>query len=99
MHICIYRSRATGDVNVPDALKETSKGKKEDLYPNPLNIQGWRFEKAVPDAVGVCLSPCDRAPTVRLLDKFTAAGNKGYRSVRATHGVQFPKVPWIGYPR
>jgi hypothetical protein len=81
------RPRGAGESSVPDALKETSKGKKEELYPNPFNIQGWRFQKAEPDCEGVCLSPCDRAPAVRLLDKFTAAGNKGYRSVRATHGV------------
>jgi hypothetical protein len=73
-----------GAGNAPEILK---KKKEEGAPPNPFNCQGLRFQPAVPNAVGVCLNPCDRAPPVRLLDPLTAAGNRGYRTIRATHGV------------
>ena len=78
---------AGGGGNASDAPVAAPKKKKEDVPPNPLNIPGWRFVAAVPDAVGVCLSLADRAPGVRLLNSLSASGNKGYRTVRATHGV------------
>ena len=81
--------RGTGAVagricNAPDILKK----KKEDGPPNPFNIQGWRFVPVIPDSVGVCLSPCDRDPAVRLITPLAVAGNKGYRTVRASCGVR-----------
>jgi len=74
---------AGGGGNALEILKK----KKEEGPPNPFNVTGLRFLPAVPNPVGVCLNPCDRAPPVRLLDPLTAAGNRGYRTVRATHGV------------
>jgi hypothetical protein len=77
------RSGGGGGGNAPEVLKK----KREEGPPNPFNFSGYRFTPTIPDAVGVCLSSCDRAPLARLLSPLTVSGSKGYRSVRASHGV------------
>jgi hypothetical protein len=62
---------------------------RSDLDNHPFNVPQYRFTPVYPDPRGVTLSPYDRAPQLRLSDEnLSVSGHKGYRLVRATHGVE-----------
>ncbi|EKX40071.1 hypothetical protein GUITHDRAFT_113810 [Guillardia theta CCMP2712] len=70
-------------------LKPEEQVERDLALQQPFNVPSWRFTPVIPDPRGVMLSPYDRAPQLRLADSnLTVSGCKGYRLIRATHGIR-----------
>ena len=82
------RSASANGAKVSKKQRMEALIEKDPSILQPFNIPQWRFTPVIPDPRGVTLSPYDRAPQLRLTDEnLTVSGHKGYRLIRASHGV------------